>query len=98
MGLIAAGLILIFALFMIIPVIGWIIGILGIIAVIICYPLFSGLVRAGFYEEIKSGRFKRVYYNYNQTPPVRNTWECPNCGSVNEETHNFCSRCGSPRN
>ena len=115
--------ILIFALIMLIPIIGTLVGFVGIVAAIILYPLFSGLVRAGFYEEAISGRFVQPIYNYNNynndynnsnnngsdinngsvppqgptVPPVSGNWFCTQCGASNEQTSNFCTKCGNPK-
>lgn len=110
MALMLIGLYLLFALLMIIPVLGWIVGAVGIIATTILFPLFSGLVRAGFYEEAMSGRFKQVYYDYkyNQTyntappagdaAPEEGTWFCTKCGAGNGVASKFCTQCGNPKN
>ncbi len=108
MGLIMVGLYLVFALIMIIPVLGWIVGIVGMVATAILFPLFSGLVRAGFYEEAKTGKFKQPYYTYNQPQaPVapaggqqstdEGTWFCTKCGVKNGSASNFCTQCGNPK-
>lgn len=109
MGLIVVGLYLVFALIMIIPVLGWIVGIVGMVATAILFPLFSGLVRAGFYEEAKSGKFKQPYYNYAQqqgtVPPAdgaqpadEGAWFCTQCGVKNGASSNFCTQCGKAKN
>lgn len=67
MLLIFIGLYLLFALVMIVPVLGWIVGFVGIVATVILFPLFTGLVKAGFYEEAQSGRFRQSYYYQAQT-------------------------------
>ena len=69
MGLILILLIVVFALMMFVPVLGWIVGGLGIIVSLILYPLFSGLVMAGFYQEAQSGRFKTTYPQYGYGNP-----------------------------
>lgn len=63
MAVIAVALILVFAFISIIPVIGTLIGFVGIVATVILYPLFNGLVNAGFYQEAKSGIFLHPIYN-----------------------------------
>lgn len=108
MALILIGLYLVFALIMIIPVLGWIVGFIGMVATAILFPLFSGLVRAGFYEEAKTGRFKKPYYAYNQqvnaTSQIENAaneegiWFCTQCGVKNIAAANFCTQCGKPKN
>ncbi len=67
MALILFAIILVASLVMIIPVIGWLVGFVAIVGSLILYPLFSGLVMAGFYEEAQRGNFKTVYppYGYN---------------------------------
>ena len=105
MGLIVVGLYLVFALIMIIPVLGWIVGIVGMVATAILFPLFSGLVRAGFYEEAKSGKFKQPIYTYAQPQaPVgdaqstdEGAWFCTQCGVKNGSSSNFCTQCGKPK-
>ena len=62
------GVILVFGLLMFIPVIGVIIGLIGIVASLVLFPLFRGLVMAGFYEEAISGKFEKPVYEYNAQP------------------------------
>lgn len=62
MGIIALVLVLVFAFVAIIPVIGTLVGFVGIVGTIILYPLFTGLVKAGFYQESKSGIFLHPIY------------------------------------
>lgn len=107
MGLILVGLYLVFWLIMLIPVLGWIVGVVGIVATTILFPLFSGIVKAGFYEEARTGKFKQSYYDYNAqantmnndntTQPGQGVWFCEQCGGKNVETSNFCTQCGKPK-
>ena len=112
MGLMFIGILLVFALISIIPVLGTLVGFVGIISTVILFPLFTGLVRAGFYEEAKSGKFRFVYpqYTYANAPmqgaaPAQNTyaaqvsgsWFCTQCGAENAPTAGFCNKCGTPK-
>lgn len=108
MSLILVGLYLLFFLIMLSSILGWIVGFVGMVATVILFPLFAGLVRAGFYEEVQSGRFKQPCYNYgyNQhmnVPPSNgpangaNVWFCTKCGAKNITDSNFCTQCGSQR-
>lgn len=112
MALILCAAILVFGLIMIIPVIGWIVGFVGIVGSIVLFPLFSGLVMAGFYEEAKRGGFKQVYQPYaysapgqnmegqnvsqNQSPTV-DGWFCTQCGAQNAPQAMFCTKCGKAK-
>ncbi len=99
MGLILCGVILVFALIMIIPVIGTLVGFVGIIAAIVLYPLFTGLVRAGFYEEAKSGKFTYLMDTSVTGASVndRTNWYCTQCGTQQNATNAFCTSCGAPK-
>lgn len=111
MALILWAIVLVSVLVMIIPVIGWVVGPVVIVCSIILYPLFTGLVMAGFYEEAMRGNFKQTYppYGYNapqQTPPAQNMngqnpnagWYCTQCGAPNAAQAAFCTQCGTPNN
>lgn len=108
MSFIFCVVLVVFWLIMLIPFIGWIVGFVGCVATIILFPLFTGLVKAGFYEEAQRGNFKQPYYNYgyNQqmnVPPSNgpangaNVWFCTKCGAKNMTGSNFCTQCGSQR-
>ncbi len=109
MVLILWAVILVSALVMIIPVIGWVVGPVAMVCAIILYPLFTGLVMAGFYEEAKRGNFKPVYPQYTYQAPQQNTnanagaptgdgWYCTKCGAPNGAGAAFCTKCGTPKN
>lgn len=101
MSLILLAVIFVFSIIMIIPVIGWMVGFVGIVASIALFPLFSGLVMAGFYEEAQRGNFKQVYQPYGYNTPMQNA------PVQNETVHNipqnqdeasagwFCAQCGA---
>ena len=108
MVLILFAILFVSSLILFIPLIGWVVGFVGIVGSIILYPLFSGLVMAGFYEEAQRGNFKIQYpaYGYNtspQTPPtqeaaqnspvIQNT--APIQALSNADSEWVCSNCKS---
>lgn len=108
MALMCIGLYLVFALMLFIPILGWIVGFVGMVATLVLFPLFSGLVRAGFYEEAKSGRFKK-YYDYNMQGNYQQTYnqsqgfnqqDMPNTQSDDQANVDvwYCTRCGLQNN
>lgn len=102
MVLILGAIILVSAMVTLIPVIGWVVGPVAIVCAIILYPLFTGLVMAGFYEEAKRDTFKQEYqpYGYNAPAPDTSTdggWFCTNCGAPNDASAVFCTKCGTPK-
>ncbi len=109
MSVILCLVLLVFGLIMLIPIIGTLIGFVGIIATLILFPLFSGLVMAGFYQEATTERFEQPVYSYIppqpsqqqwNEPPVNSpsgTWFCTQCGAQNGDVANFCTQCGNPR-
>ena len=107
MGLVVIGLYLVFVLICLIPVLGWIVGFVGIVATTILFPLFRGLAKAGFYEEARTGKFKQPHYDYNtqantmnnvhENQPTQGEWICTQCGEKNAETSTFCTQCGQPK-
>ena len=75
--------IIILGLFVRIPVIGFLFGLVLVLlylAILVFAPLFAGLVQAAFYEEINGvgGRF------------------CSNCGTPLVPEADFCPTCGNP--
>ncbi len=57
--------ILVLAILAMIPILGVLLFIVGIVSIIIFLPLFVGIVRAGFYQEVQNGNFRQApSYNY----------------------------------
>lgn len=102
-ALIYVGVILVFALIMIIPVLGTLVGFCGIIAASVLFPLFSGLIRAGMYQEALDGKFRTTYYaqpngtDMNAPTPGANVTYCTNCGAQINPGAAFCTHCGTPK-
>lgn len=68
-----------------IPYLGVLFGIvlfLFTVVSIVLIPLFLGLIKAAFYEEIKAA--------------ANSTVSCPNCGNYVHMTSAYCQHCGSP--
>ncbi len=96
-SLLLFALVLIGMLLFVIPVLGWIAGFAVIVCSIILYPLFNGLVMAGFYEEAKNGNFRKIYINDGTPSEGTNVWFCTECGTANATGNNFCTKCGKPK-
>ncbi|MGN0183217.1 MAG: zinc ribbon domain-containing protein [Candidatus Ornithomonoglobus sp.] len=54
-----------FAAIALIPYIGWVICVIGVVLLAIFMPLFKGLIMAGFYQEAQNAAAQQNYYNQN---------------------------------
>lgn len=84
-ALICAGVVIVLTLLTMIPILGILFGLvlfLFYIAIVALSPLFVGLVRAAFYEEINN-KFASVTY-------------CATCNSPLSPDAAFCPTCGNP--
>ena len=72
-----------------IPIIG-IVFALATLALAALAPLFTGLIQAAFYEEIKN---PTIPVTTGAAAPAVAAF-CPNCGSAMDAGAKFCPRCG----
>ena len=58
-------------------------------------PLYTGLIQAAFYEEIKNPTYVAPVYVPQNTSAPRGAAFCPNCGSPLLPDSKFCANCGN---